>query len=671
MILKFKNGINGTLETWSPPAKIYNLGSVKRRIESRNPGEAGVIVYDKLNLTLEYENGSPVYAAFSGDLSAAQRYIFEFYGVKTDKSASKLFEGLCDFSTIEWADNEKKIRFNVIDKISALSIIANVRKQREEIQDAVNLRSGYAGQYGIGISKVNLSGVGECYALPTWTVVYINYTASKGTPIAHNNLILEKGDIFQHPNIGYYDNYGIFHEGLGKFIVTDSGFTNFNGVQTTWIKVYNPPSNFEYDPPDWEDFIPQIKFYAKKYYDMDDICYYGIDGYGRTVVTGFNGIKIIEAIYELIWGNSTVINKVDPSGYPIALDYYEKTIDENPFGHHPLDALKMLAASIQCYIYVNKTGDLVLHKKSNITNNPIRTIVNMNKKNGNKKLFWDKLVDAVTVTVNSGKLIDGQPLAGTATVKKYAGIEPRNELKLEIVAPNTVEMTQQALDLYAANAASDVMNFYGKRHYYYNLTARLTDDMYDWELLDQIDIDGERYFIQSAEIDEARTQATFELVSVTGYDYDFEQARAVMSKEKYNSSSTGVSSSSANNVIINQNILPLRVKSFNYTMLGQSAIKVIDINENEIVNVITIKLTTPFLNDTISQFRLYDSSGTLFTIDKIMGKMKTVLEPGQELTLKKIYTANDTIYLEMLAGGAQATQGEGMILIEKFKYEAA
>ncbi|MBI1936652.1 MAG: hypothetical protein HYS25_00865 [Ignavibacteriales bacterium] len=556
--LKFRNGINGTLETWTPQTALFNVGSVKRRIESKNPGEAGIIVFDKLGLTLDYEGGSnPVYNAFGGNLSAVQRYIFELHGIKSDRSTSKLFEGLCDFSTIEWPDLEKKISFNVLDKLSSLSLITQTAVRTsgnvlydvntdsqcnqityEKFWDANDFSLYYTNSGGLVRQTINTNTpkLGE--------TIQIHFLRGQQESEYAQGLITFKyfDPTFQDGKVFYgirtnYQNWYAATTDQDKSGTVDS----INKTNSTW----------------WSDLFNAQDIYIKQYRTDFPITKYQFPGRITQYVAGweivaYDALKIIEAIVEKVWGNITIVNKTGGTTFPISLDYFSVLLDENPFGMHPLDALRMLAGSMQCYVFFNKNGELVLQKKSTISSGTVRSFTPVAKKSGGKKkYFWDKLADAVTVTVKSGKLVNGITLEGKATVKKYPGIQPRNEIKIEIVAPSTVEFTQTALDSYALTVATEVMDFYGKRHFYFNLSTRLQDDMYEWELLDLIDLNGERYFILSSEINETNAAANFELVSVTGYDYDYQQARAVLSLEKYNSiSAYSTSSSSGGGVTI-------------------------------------------------------------------------------------------------------------------------
>ncbi len=538
MELKFKNGIDGTLEDWTNQTTIHDIGKIRRRLESKSAGEAGVIVYDSNNINLRFESGAdPVYTNFGGDLSAAQRYIFEVHGIKTDKSTSKLFEGQADFSTIEWPDDEKKISFDVLDKLSALSIInSSVTQRGSELTAWDRIPGGYTMMTALcEIKNYYIEGSGN-YVVFT--------TVANNTGIPHTTPIYQPGETVKIWDV-YAQEYKLH-------LVTDSFLANAPNMSPTWLTTFTKllPLDVSYQGEYGMITTPKaLLYYAKGYYELSDICIYTVES-GRNVVTAFDGLKIIEAIIKKAWPGTTIINLTGDTTFPISLDYYETLVDEFPLGQHPLDAIKTLSKSMQCYIFFNKQGSLVIKKKSNISSGTVRTYTPLRKKGGcRKRYMWDKLADAVTVNVTSGKTIDGITLEGTATVTKVSGIKPRNEITFDIIAPPSVEFTEEALNAYALTIAGEIFDFYGKRHYYYNLKTDLLDDMMDWDLLDLIEIDSETYFIISTEIDlvsPTRT-ANFELVSVAGYDYDYDSTKPVLSKANYQSSGSSSSSSSITN----------------------------------------------------------------------------------------------------------------------------
>lgn len=224
--VKFRNGASGTLVDWTPYMVIQEVGVIKRSVESENPGEAGLIVYDNVSLSFRYEYGNVVYEAFSVDLSTSQLYFFEIYALKSNKEEVKLFEGIADFTTIEWDLNEKTIRFDVVDKIKALDLLTDTETQRGNLTDAITRIN--AVDYLYDIIKRIITGSGVWLEIQTYILINNEGTLERGDEIPHSQVILQKGEIFNHPD-----------ENVGLCLVTDSELmTSMGGWQTTFIKIH-------------------------------------------------------------------------------------------------------------------------------------------------------------------------------------------------------------------------------------------------------------------------------------------------------------------------------------------------------------------------------------------------------------------------------------------------
>jgi len=541
MKLYFKDGINGTLQDWTGEQKL-SISSSKRKIESRSKGEAGVIVYDKLSITLGYVSGSLAYQYFSGDLSSKTRYIFELHGVKEDKSPVKLFEGLVDFSSLEFNEDEKKVSFNVVDKLSALSILSSVNARESRSLKTQNPPwltplNWAAGEY----YQINIGNT------PSVIIEIIKYTGSPLTA-SHVNVgntvpIFEAGEI-----LSTFDG-----EVERLLFAKDRYFYNGNypGENDTWLGAAEDSDNlvggYRIDSTASDAFLisnPNVKlrFYKDEFYggDITNKITVWDNGILKTRVSSLNAQKIIKLIYTQVWSGETISNR--STGFSLSYSYWRQTIKDNPFNLHPLEALKMLAATIQSYVFVNTEGSLVIQKRTDLSSNTVRALNPLTIKNKAKKYFWDKLADAVTITAK------GSTASGTATYQKASGSSNRNELKMQIAAPNTILDDSAELSAYAYLIAGEILNFYGKRHWAVTLQLRLTDTMFSWDLLDLIYLDGEYCFIETIDISEKEKYCNISLVSVNGYNYNFEQARAVISKEKYYSQNSSSGSNTNTNV---------------------------------------------------------------------------------------------------------------------------
>ena len=224
--VKFRNGTNGELVDWTPFMVIQEVGVIKRSVESENPGEAGLIVYDNVSLSFRYEYGNVVYNAFSVDLSNVQLYVFEIYSLKSNKQEVKLFEGIADFTSIEWDLNERTIRFEVVDKIKALDLLEDTDTQRGSLADAISRIT--AQDYLFDIIKRIIPGSGVWLEIQTYILVNNNGTLERGAGIPHTQVILQKGEIFKHPDVN-----------VGFCLVVDSELmTSMGGWQTTFVKIH-------------------------------------------------------------------------------------------------------------------------------------------------------------------------------------------------------------------------------------------------------------------------------------------------------------------------------------------------------------------------------------------------------------------------------------------------
>lgn len=115
--------------------------------------------------------------------------------------------------------------------------------------------------------------------------------------------------------------------------------------------------------------------------------------------------------------------------------------------------------------------------------------------------------------------------------------------------------------------------------------------------------------------------------------------------------------------VISMKVVPGSV-ALSYTQVASGAIPIAVMNAGEWLKGFFIQIEVAFNADEISDFRVYDGSGTLFTKAKVMGKFLTVVDP-QAIVKVKQYTAADTIYLEWTQGTNTPSVGQGTLIIEK------
>jgi len=288
-------------------------------------------------------------------------------------------------------------------------------------------------------------------------------------------------------------------------------------------------------------FASCLYYYAKDYYDIEDICLYEVDSYSRSIIKAFDALKIIEGIIKGAWSDATIVNNSGYSEYPLSLSYYNQLIYGSPFDADPYSALKMLADSMRCYMYFDRQGRFVLQGKAAIPDTTLRSYTGTKFPGSNIRDFWQQVVDGVTVTVKTGIDIDGTELTGFAkkVLTADVNIEPRNALEVEIFAPSTVALTQLSLDNYADEVADELINFYGKCRKAYTLYAPLNDDILGWEITDRLTINGVEYFFISIEIDPFSFIVYADLVAVSGTAYIAGNV-LIPKKEKTSSSTTTV-----------------------------------------------------------------------------------------------------------------------------------
>ncbi len=643
--LKYING--GTSADWIPNEniKVFNMSSIKRRIESKIKGEAGLIGYDNVSITLR--NSGVVASAFNGDLSAVEKYVFEVYGKKSNGTEVKCFEGMADFSSIERPDMESKIKFEIVDKLKALDIIkATFGRDKLKLDENPSSPPLYY-IYSEDPSTILITKWVDNAA------VYFDESAAGITP----GIILSTKEYSDETteNVLITSVYWSTRDYPSRESIPGSTGTDPVLVLKTYNSVTISPLAFDF----------HFYFYGEDYRDTNIGIIEVIDG--KNVLTSYDMFKILESIVLEPWPDLVISNRTGYTTYPIGLDYYTLLINELPFGKHPYEAVKMIADSIRSYIFINRSGNLIIQKRNRIgTDGSLRTPELSKKGAGTKKDFWDKLIDGATVTIKSGVVSDGIPVEGTASVQKSTGIKPRNPLKMDMIAPSSVEHTQTGLNSFALQEATAYLDFYGKRHSEYSIPTALYDDILDWELIDRFTINGLTYFFENLEIDLFNWKGRFGGPEIQGYDYDRQQVHIPLSKENF-ATATKASGGSTNystiTSIIEQKPTPLPLKDFSYSNANQT-MKVADIEAGGFVRSLLVSVTS-VLNGTITVFRFYDESGTLFTIDKIIGKLKSVV--NQELKLSKRYPTGGTIMLEFTGSGI--TQGAGFIVTEKYKYE--
>ncbi len=524
--LKFKNYPGGNWESWNPRGELSSLGTIKRGVESTNPGEAGLIRYDKVSAKFYYTPGTLAYSKFSGSLDAVERYLFEVYGKKEDDTDVKVFEGVCDFNSISEPENGRLISFNIIDKLSSLDILENDAYRSVETrtwQTAVGDPTYY-----IKVVCVEVNGEKHLRFIDVFSDFDEQSQQWEEYPQPIASRYLVPGNIVKLP-VGVSDSE--YEAGVDKFrniLITQSQIITvpYHALDCKIISDEIEPGQTLLIS---NDDIDTITYYSRNFGGIDIGNYTG-SGSSEELVS-YEASSILEAIVVAAWP-STPVYKQGFTNLTLPLSYYSQLIQYSPFGKHPYNALKYLADSMRCYVFFNRSGELILQKRNQLaTGGTLRSFVGKKKISGTKKRFWDKLCDGVKITaVSTLKDDTGDYITAEVTVTKNPNIEPKNLISKEIFVTDTEVTTEAELITYATNIANEYFAFYGKRHAAYNLSCDLDDDILTWELLDRVSIDSIEYFIESMDINLDARRVTFNLVSVAGYDYKYSSAHVYQSE---------------------------------------------------------------------------------------------------------------------------------------------
>jgi hypothetical protein len=481
-------------QDWS----IWRLESsaVNKKVESDNPGEAGVVVFDNVNMTFymgdsltvngtEYLN--PVKAAFSGDIDSKKRFIIKKLGVKYDypevygkivsedylndivteagqyletEGAKELqsraeFEGVVDFTTITMpsipnddGEDFNTISFDVVDKLTALNTLALMPTRVEGFikPDVINnalesveyFKTENRNDFGMNYVKyvgasVTLYTINYPYAPDVGDLIVLNFLDGQNGTETYLGLILTK-----YLDESWEPGYNRMHyKILPNFPDWYAGkvtgaFPSRLATTQRWIDALFCDENI---------FLEEATSY-------EWMTTSGLETHTGWEITAINGIKLIEAILKQRWPDASIVNKLkDGSGttmatFPLPLNFIFQLLDEFPFGKESLEALAYIVNAIDCWIFTDIDGNFVLQNKNSFEfpeTTPALTVIDLDLikiKSATKKIFWDKLVDSVVMNVLSwipNPLDTTQFLDGVGYAFKVTGIKPRNEMTKDVI----------------------------------------------------------------------------------------------------------------------------------------------------------------------------------------------------------------------------------------------
>ncbi len=531
----------GTSKDWSEYLVIPPI--ISKSVESELAGQAGLIVFDEANIELIYNS---TVASYFSDPTQQERHLFL---IKLDSDL--LFEGIADISSIQFSDFKKTISIKVIDKLAAINILQE-RPLREGPHNLLYQRNSNTTVDRILVE----TGAASSSSHHKW--FQMRYAKALGggnyqiypTTLSNSPRL---GEIVQSP---YDSNKISLVTYVGKkagfvgdtdpivldIITDDESYPKPSGNQ----KVVNNLFYYMSEVFGTDILVKEYRStYIVKYQDagneIDVLC---TPGYA---LTAFNGKKIIEAFIKNVWPTVGIIFK-GANDLHIPLKYYQQLISENPFGKTPLDALVTLADLINCYIFFDKNGDLIIQSKDDLYSAEARSIGQTPIYRGPiEKYMWDKLVDGVEVKVNgwSRDPQTGAFLVGYSRITKqpegygeFEVIKPRNLVTKDLISIDGSTNTQQELNQRAYIEAVRIMEFYGKRHASFELELALDQNTINWDLTDKLLIDGKDCFIESMDINLVEKSVNISCTEIQGHEYDIRQV--VISKPTNQSSSAVV-----------------------------------------------------------------------------------------------------------------------------------
>lgn len=503
--IEFKDYPSGSWIDWSE--YLVNDLIISKKIESENPGEAGAVVFSDISITLR--NEGDVQLKFSGDLTSVQRYLIKIGLLKSNGTYSTKFIGIVDFTTIEYDELKKTIKFRIVDKISALSFVyAEPSRSTYSIMDRI----------------LQQSSVSTYYHYHYYTNVLDTIWLSAVHPNVYDDLrdiVVNIGDLINIPeqNEPATKRFRVVIESI---IEQPPGFSHHaNKIR------FSPPLN--------------SSRYGQYIFDDTEISYdYLIYGVNCNILSadtliGLDGLEIIKSLYRQAWTGEPVT--LIPVGlqYKLPVEYATMIINEQPLNKEPLEALKALIDSFKpqsnalagAYLVADENGLTIIARNNLSDGGNLRSLASAVIFNMRDKYFWDKLCDGAKVTLKSwirdnatGKLKD---FIGKAS-KSISGFEikPRNEIKKDIIA--TTDYTGDPNVFYANAAqtiAQDYLNFYGKRRKELSFDIYLDDNTLQWDILDRINYLGADYSIFEMTI--KNDIISIDAVEINGHDYDIRQ----------------------------------------------------------------------------------------------------------------------------------------------------
>ncbi len=419
---------NGNWEDWSD--KLNTPPVINKRVESDLEGEAGIIVFDNAKMTFRYNSGELPYAVYSIDLSSKERYLkrvsYQYKGFFADpieastdtsdtiisdqgeelvgnystKQSVALFEGMDDFMQLSKPHSMPIKNVEVVDKLTALGILTanGARGNYSTLTRVQSVPYSSSGR----LLDYESSGTG-----PFWTHKIFFVPEDYLNNSNHGDMtevMYKAGDILVHP-----DDSALSETDRRKAIVTESvletisqiivnygaGQITYNNVTYNKITLYSVFDGTVADAPFGRNLFSTWTIsppgFEPKSYNILSFNYYDKLYYGKAIFDetsqAFDGLKIIEALYNQQWGLPNPVSvtlKPSSLSFYLPLDYSDRLIFNNPFNTDPLSAIKMISNMVKssssstiigCYIYVDKNSNLVIQAKDSLASGGTRELL--------------------------------------------------------------------------------------------------------------------------------------------------------------------------------------------------------------------------------------------------------------------------------------------------------
>ncbi|MCF8263607.1 MAG: hypothetical protein K9I99_03790 [Melioribacteraceae bacterium] len=548
--VEYKEYPSGAWTDWTE--YLTDIGGINQLVESENPGEAGVIVFDNCKLSFVYESGNEVHNALSGDLTSTQRFLFRISCRKSNGTFKQQVEMMLDVGSIEEPDLANEIEFTAMDKLTALGILEEqlIRTVVSDIQTRLNLGAGYLVEFFYGSSQP---------IDPDEHYVSLRILNSSGENIDPPTGAFNRGEVIRfYPEVGQEEYLLIKNSAT---FTTSPGSLGNGYINLVFYCSYDiPQSDYSFYYLYYEPSAINSPVYSKELYGVDCL------NYVSSIPKSYNAKLIIEAIWSAYWAGESIVDKTGGEDINLPLQYFSQLIFSNPLGKSPLDFIKMIADTTLInglpglYIFINKAGSLVLFARGKLGSQGTNRTITSKIVKSRKTRVWDKIADGVEITVRSWLKDDtNNEITGFASITKSipgssVAITPKNPIKKEVFCDDQTVTTETELNTIASNIATAYLDFYGKQHSKFTVELTVNDDVLDWELCDYSTYKSTACFSPNMNLDPIGSPSrttSLEFVEIEGHEFDIRQIVFPLSADKRSSSLGSTSSGSGSTTVLN------------------------------------------------------------------------------------------------------------------------